>query len=261
MKSKASLKSHPIHPMLVPFPIAFFTGTFVLDLIALITSDGVYAQAAIFLQTGGIIMAVVAAIPGVIDYIFSVPPASSAKKRATEHALLNMSMLLFFTIALLLKIYSGASFFIILALELAGTVLLTMAGWLGGTLVHRNQIGVDHRYAHAGKWSEEKLAASSGKIEVRGLSEMKTNQMKLVHAGSRRIAIARTGKGFVAFDDRCTHRGASLADGAMICETVQCPWHGSQFEVNEGAVQAGPAKEQIRTYTLKQEGEKFFLEL
>jgi nitrite reductase/ring-hydroxylating ferredoxin subunit len=61
----------------------------------------------------------------------------------------------------------------------------------------------------------------------------------------------------VAFDDRCTHRGGSLAGGTMICGTVQCPWHGSQFDVSSGAVKAGPATEGIGTFAIEKQGDKF----
>ena len=71
---------------------------------------------------------------------------------------------------------------------------------------------------------------------------LEVNQMRLLHVGDKRIVVGRTAEGYVAFDDHCTHRGGSLAGGVMICETVQCPWHGSQFDVVTGDVKAGPAK-------------------
>jgi nitrite reductase/ring-hydroxylating ferredoxin subunit len=76
----------------------------------------------------------------------------------------------------------------------------------------------------------------------------------LLHAGDRRIVLGRTADRFVAFDDRCTHRGGSLADGVMICGTVQCPWHGSQFDVTTGDVRAGPASEPVRAYAVQESG-------
>jgi nitrite reductase/ring-hydroxylating ferredoxin subunit len=83
--------------------------------------------------------------------------------------------------------------------------------------------------------------------------------MKLVHIKDKRIVIARSEKGYAAFDDRCSHKGGSLAGGAMICGTVQCPWHGSQFDVHNGSVKAGPAKASILTYEVREEGGKIFL--
>jgi len=40
--------------------------------------------------------------------------------------------------------------------------------------------------------------------------------------------------------DRCTHRGGPLSDGVLMCGTVQCPWHGSQFDVKTVEVKCGP---------------------
>ena len=69
-----------------------------------------------------------------------------------------------------------------------------------------------------------------------------------MHVDGKRVAIGRTGRGYVAFQDRCTHKGGPLSDGSMMCGTVQCPWHGSQFDVQTGEVKAGPAEEKIETY-------------
>jgi nitrite reductase/ring-hydroxylating ferredoxin subunit len=78
--------------------------------------------------------------------------------------------------------------------------------------------------------------------------DLEIDQMKLIHIGDKRVVLARTAQGYVAFDDRCSHKGGSLADGVMICGTVQCPRHGSQFDARNGSVKAGPAKEPIVTY-------------
>jgi nitrite reductase/ring-hydroxylating ferredoxin subunit len=124
---------------------------------------------------------------------------------------------------------------------------MSVAGWMGGTLVYRNQIGVDHRYAGAGRWQEE--SAAIGDTALTTVAErLGLNQMTLVHAGGERIAVTRTESGIAAFEDRCTHKGGPLSDGVVICGTVQCPWHGSQFDVHTGAVRCGPAEEPVRTF-------------
>src|SRR6266542_2113921 len=252
MRSNANFKSHPIHPMLIVFPIAFFIGTFIFDILGIVTDHNIYYAVSYYMQLSGIIGGLLAAIPGAVDYFKTVPPNSSGKKRATQHALLNITNLVLFFIAWLLK-GNNINPYVILILETAGIVLLSIAGWLGGTLVYRNQIGVDHRYANAGKWKEE--------IEVAAANELKTNQMKLIHADKKRIVIGRTENGYVAFDDHCTHRGGSLADGSMLCGIVQCPWHGSQFDVNTGVGKAGPAKENINTYQVIEMNDKIYLKL
>jgi nitrite reductase/ring-hydroxylating ferredoxin subunit len=73
--------------------------------------------------------------------------------------------------------------------------------------------------------------------------------------------LARTEDSYVAFDDRCTHRGGALSGGAMICGTVQCPWHGSQFDVQSGAVKAGPATQKIQWYSVESRDGQVFLTL
>jgi nitrite reductase/ring-hydroxylating ferredoxin subunit len=126
---------------------------------------------------------------------------------------------------------------------------------MGGVLVNRNQIGVDHRYAEAGKWKEETLHQVAGQpLVVARAGELKVNQMKLLHLDGERLVLARTEQGYVVFTDRCTHRGGSLAGGVMIGGVVQCPWHGSQFDCRNGQVTAGPATESILTYQVAEKG-------
>jgi uncharacterized membrane protein/nitrite reductase/ring-hydroxylating ferredoxin subunit len=259
MKSKASIKSHPLHPILVSLPIAFFIGAFAFDLLSLITGNNSFWQTGYYSAIAGMIGAVMAAVPGAIDYFFTVPPKSSAKKRATQHAIINVINLVLFIVIVFYRQREDANSTVVVIAEAIGVVLLSIAGWMGGTLVHRNQIGIDHRYAEAGKWNEEYFNTDNQRIQVAEAKELKTNAMKLVHVNKQRIVIGRTEKGYVAFSDHCTHRGGSLADGSLICGTVQCPWHGSQFDVESGEVKAGPAKERIITYRLEEKEGKIFL--
>ena len=253
MKSKAHFKGHPLHPILVSFPIAFFVGALLFDVLGLLYSSNDFHTTAIYLGIGGIGFALLAAIPGIIDYFFIVPPKSSAKKRATKHGVLNVSVVIIFAIALFVRQGNESSFVTVIGLEIVGVILLSIAGWLGGTLVFRNQIGVDIRYAHAGKWEEKYIHNSNGgELKLASTGELKVNQMKFLHLDKKRIVICKTEKGYAAFDDHCTHRGGSLAAGSMICGTVQCPWHGSQFDVFNGNVMAGPATEKISTYAVRE---------
>jgi uncharacterized membrane protein/nitrite reductase/ring-hydroxylating ferredoxin subunit len=261
MKSKANIKGHPLHPVLVGFPIAFFTGALVFDALSIITGNTGYRQTGGFLEPAGIAMALIAALPGLTDYFYTVPPASSAKKRATQHGLINLLLVGIFAAAYLIRDKSAATFHAAVGLELAGVILLVISGWLGATLVYRNQIGVDPRYAGAGKWKEAYLEAAAGLTEVAAEDELQTDQMKLFHIAGKRIVLAKTAEEYVAFDDRCTHKGGPLAGGVMICGTVQCPWHGSQFDCKTGKVKAGPAKESITTYHVSVKGGKVYLSL
>lgn len=245
--------------MLIPFPITLFIGTLVFDVLHLFNPDSRLAATALYLNIGGVGTAVLAAIPGLIDFIHAVPPKSSAKKRAATHGLLNTLNLAVFAVALYGR-YSNWAPGTLIALEATGCVLLFIAGWMGGTLVYRNQIGVDIRYAGAGKWKEGRVPPATT-MDVGASTDLGENQMKLLHVGNKRLVLARTATGYVAFDDRCPHRGGSLAGGSMMCGTVQCPWHGSQFDVRSGDVKAGPAKERIATYLVEERNGRLYLEL
>lgn len=254
MRSRASYKGHPIHPALIPFPFAFLAGAFVFDLLGRLLEQPAWWNTGAHLAVAGIATALIAAVPGLIDYRYTVPPRSTGKKRATRHMIVNLAAVALFAVAWWLRGSASAAPGVVqLIAEGAGLALLVAGGWMGGVLVNRNQIGVDPRYAGAGKWRETTVQGTRGEsVVVAKADELEVNQMKLVRVGDRRIVLARDEKGYVAFDDYCTHRGGSLAGGAMICGTVQCPWHGSQFDVRSGAVKAGPASEGITVHRVEQ---------
>jgi nitrite reductase/ring-hydroxylating ferredoxin subunit/uncharacterized membrane protein len=239
--------------MLIPYPFVFLTGGWGFGLVGAITGRDELKTVARCLVPTGVASGLVAAVPGVVDYFWSVPSKSSARQRATQHALLNVTGLTLFTLGWMT---SRRRSVLPLVMQGIGTVAMSVAGWLGGTLVYRNQIGVDHRYANAGKWQEDTREAASELALAAAAHGLGVNQMKLVHVGGERIAVARTEEGYAAFQDRCTHKGGPLSDGALMCGTVQCPWHGSQFDVRTGEVKCGPAEKDIRTYPIEEQPAK-----
>jgi len=240
--------------MIVPFPFVFLMGAWGFGVAGEVSGSKDLKTVSRYLVPAGLAAGLLAAVPGIIDYLGSVPPKSSANERATKHALLNVTSMALFSLGWLAG--RTRSRYLPLALQSVGVTTLSIAGWLGGTLVYRNQIGVDHRYANAGKWQEETLSADGTKTLQDAAHGLAVNQMKLVHVDDNRIAVARTGKGYLAFQDRCTHKGGPLSDGVLACGTVQCPWHGSQFDARTGRVKAGPAEMDIETYDLHKEQKK-----
>ncbi|HEV2293251.1 MAG TPA: DUF2231 domain-containing protein [Tepidisphaeraceae bacterium] len=263
MKSRAQFKSHPLHPALIAFPIAFLYGCLVADLLGWLLERPSVLAAGGYMSVAAVVSGLIAGVPGFIDYLYVVPPNSSGKKRATQHMIVNLAALALVALGWIFRDWDSMQpGWLTIALELCGAGLVTAGGWMGGTLVYRNEIGVDHRYAHAGKWREQAISGSPGQtIAIDDAADMKPGQMRLLRwtptdsaeatstgASQRRLVLARTDEGFAAFDDHCTHSGGSLADGALICNTVQCPWHGSQFDVTTGEVKAGPAEKPISAY-------------
>jgi len=250
MKSYASIKGHPVHPMLILYPFAFLTGGFACNAASMASRNRDLRTVSNYLIPTGVIAGLAAAVPGLLDYLNSVPPQSSAKDRATKHALLNVAALGLFAGSWALS-RNGRRRALPLMMQGMATAVMSVAGALGGTLVYRNQIGVDHRYANAGKWREEDRLHGKPRALVAAAAGLEVDQMKLVHAGGERIAVVRTESGYAAFSDRCTHKGGPLSDGVLICGTVQCPWHGSQFDVQTGKVKCGPAEKDIETFPIE----------
>lgn len=204
MRSKASIKGHPIHPALVAFPIAFLLGGFVCNVIGAITGFAAWWTTGAWLALAGIISAVVAAVPGFIDYASILPADSLAKQRATRHMLSNLGAVALFIIAWFIRGNAAAQpGWAVLLLEAGGVILLTMGGWLGGTLVYRNLVGVEHHPAgNGGRLSEAYFEESPGQpVEVARDDELEISQMKLLHIGQRDIVLARTEQGYVAFEN------------------------------------------------------------
>ncbi len=205
------------------------------------------------LTLAGLAAGILAAIPGMIDYVYSVPPASSGRQRATRHALGNVTALGLFGVSFMLRRPDWTAGMGTMFVEGVGLLVLGYAGWLGGTLVTRNLIGVDHRYADRGKWQEASFSGDPGaEITVAAADDLRDGHMKLLHVNGQRIALARVGERFHAVADGCTHRGGSLAGGVLIGSTVQCLWHGSQFDVRSGEVTCGPAKRAVASYSVRQ---------
>lgn len=258
MRARAQIRNHPIHPMLVVFPLGLWIASFAFDVAAIAGNDPNLAAAGFYAVIGGCAGGLLAAIAGATDLFGVVPERSSAKKRGYTHAALNLIAFgLFIAVAVLRGGPAQMPYGLTLLLSGIGVVLILCSGWLGGTLVYRNQIGVDHRYANAGQWHERTLAGWDQ--PVCNQSELGDGQMILAQVRGRKIVVGRCPEGIFAFSNHCSHRGGPLADGALVGCTVQCPWHGSQFDIRSGHVVAGPAKDTMETYSVEVRGGEVFV--
>jgi uncharacterized membrane protein len=143
MESKAKLLGHPIHTMLIPFPLGLLATAVVFDLIHLIFDQEALARAAYYMIAAGIISGLLAAVFGLIDWS-AIPAGTRAKSVGVQHMGGNVVVLALFGLAWLLRRddpHDPGAFPIIL--ELAGGALAAVTGWLGGELVDRMGVGVD----------------------------------------------------------------------------------------------------------------------
>jgi uncharacterized membrane protein len=145
MESKAKLFGHPIHPMLIPFPLGLLGMAVLFDLIQLIGGDWVsIARAAYYMIAAGIVAGLLAALFGAIDWL-AIPGGTRAKKIAAVHGLGNVVIVVLFAAAWLLRRNDqpdDASGLPII-LEIIGLAGALATGWLGGELVNRLGVGVD----------------------------------------------------------------------------------------------------------------------
>jgi uncharacterized membrane protein len=141
-KSTASIAGHPIHPMLIPFPIAFFVATFVCDLAYWQTSNSAWATAAIWLLGAGLIMAALAAVAGLTDVLGE--PRIRALNDVWWHAGGNVLVVLIQLYSFYARYSEGTSAIVPkgLVLSLVVVCILLFTGWKGWEMVYRYRVGV-----------------------------------------------------------------------------------------------------------------------
>jgi uncharacterized membrane protein len=140
-RSTARLMGHPIHPMLIPFPIAFFIGAFLADLASLASSDPFWTAAAFWLLIAGLAMAALAAIAGFTDFLGD--SRIRALSAAWMHMLGNVAVVVIEAANLFLRLGSPERTSSIgVYLSGAAFLLLGFTGWKGGDLVFRHRVGI-----------------------------------------------------------------------------------------------------------------------
>ena len=143
MESRAKLFGHPIHPMLIPFPLGLLATSLVFDIIHRLTGNEPWAEVAYWMIVAGIIGGLAAAPFGWIDW-FAIPDGTRAKTIGLWHGVGNVVVLGLFAVSWYLRRDApdepGTLAFV---LSLAGVALAALTGWLGGELVDRLGVGVD----------------------------------------------------------------------------------------------------------------------
>ncbi len=145
--STAKIGGHPIHPMLIPFPIVCFIGVLVADIVFINNHDAGWATASRYLLGIGIVMAALAAVAGLTDFMGDdrIRRASDALK----HMLANVAAVVLEIVNFFVRMNSDAaipSTGIILSAVVV--LLLIYSGWKGGDLVYHHGIGVDDAANH-----------------------------------------------------------------------------------------------------------------
>jgi|SRR5690606_263843 len=140
--SKAAILGHPIHPMLIPFPIALLSLVPVTDIVYAATASTFWASVSYYLLWAGLVSAGLAAVFGLIDFI-GVPRVRSVRA-GWAHMLLNVAIVALAVVNLLLRVGDTTEQVLPsgLILSLVAFGLLLVSGWYGGELVYRHKVGL-----------------------------------------------------------------------------------------------------------------------
>src|SRR5687768_3333485 len=96
-------------------------------------------------------------------------------------------------------------------------------------------------------------------VKVANTKDIQPSQMKEVEVNGQNICVVNVEGKYYAIGSICTHEGGPLADGILEGYEVECPWHGSKFDVRTGEVMSPPASEPEPTYQVKVEGKNVLI--
>ena len=146
MRTPASIGKHPVHPMLVVFPIGLWIFSLVCDLIGLVVDEPqVWFTVALYTMVGGLIGALLAAVPGLIDLLYHKGGKPPVKRIALTHMAINLSAVALYIINVVMRIGAHEGIRIPILLSLIGVAMIGVSGWLGGQMVHVYGVGVEGR--------------------------------------------------------------------------------------------------------------------
>ncbi len=146
MYSKIKLMGHPLHPMLIAYPVALYTATLVCYLVYAVGGDPFWFRVGYVANVAGVVMAIVTALPGFADWLLGIPTGTPAKQTGLYHMLANVGALLLFILSAVLNAGQwnattpGAWTGLVLAL--VGVGLTIVAGFFGWSLIQDHHVGV-----------------------------------------------------------------------------------------------------------------------
>lgn len=219
---------HPLHPVLTDVPLGAWTAAFALDAMESISGRKELGAGADVAIAVGLVGAAGAAVTGLTDWSET---NGTARKVGLLHGMLNVGATALYTTSLVLrrkqKRNAGLGF------AMLGYAVSSAAAYLGGHLVFGEQIGVNH--AAAQDMPKEFVPVQTAD------ADLAEGEMKRVDADRVPVLLARCEGDVCAVAHTCSHLGGPLSEGKLDGEIVQCPWHGSRFNVRDGSVVDGPA--------------------
>ena len=215
---------HPVHAVVTDVPIGAMTVSIIADVIG----QPVIADVSLVI---GILSMIAAAVTGAADY---AEVDGNARVRATVHMTIMVLSLILYAVSLVIRAGSPTDRLLPILLALAGYLLLALGAAIGGDLVYL--IGT-HVNRHAWRGAGTKWIA----LDLGSLPDIPQGGPTKLRAGINDLAIIREGDRVLAVHAQCAHAGGPLAEGTVVGDAIECPWHGSRFRLANGHVVRGPA--------------------
>ena len=168
MQSRITAMGHPIHPILVPFPIGLLTTSVIFDVVHLVTGAARWAEISFWMIAVGVVGGLLAALFGLVDWL-AIPSGTRAKAIGLGHGLSNVLMVALFALSWLLR--SGAPGdpgVLPIVLSFVGVGLASLGGFLGGELVFRMGVGVAEGAGPDGPGPPSGRVTGGGHVGMRG---------------------------------------------------------------------------------------------
>ena len=238
---------HPLHPLLVAFPIGLWSGSALLDMAP--GGEGT-RRAAQRLVGAGLLAVVPTVAAGLADWS-ALGAFHRPKRVGLVHALANTATTTLYGASWLARRrgHHGRG----RLLGLAGAAGLAAGGYLGGHLAFSQGVGVN-RNADQQKEPRDWTDAAA-------VVEVVEGRLHRVEVAGIPVVLTRHGGELLGMAATCSHYGGPLDDGQIVGDCLVCPWHGSRFRLADGTVARGPATAPQVAYELRTSGDRIELRI
>jgi nitrite reductase/ring-hydroxylating ferredoxin subunit/uncharacterized membrane protein len=230
---------HPLHPVFTDLPLGAWTTGLVLDAVGSMNGDRAMERAADVAIAVGLAGAAGAAVTGLTDWSET---SGHSRRTGLLHGLLNIAASTLYATAYILRRNGSRTSGQTCAL--AGYGVAIGAAWFGGDLVYGQRIGV----THAAVDGPDDFTAVASSIEV------PDGSMKRARTDAVDALLVRQRERVCGLAHSCSHLGGPLSEGTLNDGSVVCPWHGSEFRLDDGSIVKGPATENQPCFDVRERG-------
>ena len=225
---------HPLHSVLTDVPVGAWTAAMVLDTVSVVRRDPGTDGATRTVVGVGLVGGVGAALSGLTDWQYT---HDNARRTGAVHGLLNTAALGLYGLSWRERRRGRRAR--AMAASTLGYGLVLASAYLGGTLVYRHGLGVDH--------SDDHLEPRNFR-PVCPVDSLVDGVPRRVDHGDGALVLVRSGGQVYGLGEHCAHLGAPMAEGWLQRGEIVCPWHGSRYDLATGRNARGPATAPLPCY-------------